>query len=150
MQRIEVEYEENDCMTRIGGAFPYLVINIERLADLKKTHLSHCDLMYVRYDSGKCNVYLVELKNIVDPSAIEGIGRHLRNKYEQTKELVAELFKCLKIGNAYYHRVLVIPEDIYDHLAEKEHLAKRVLGMSVGGTNGRAWIARCGHDIFDR
>ena len=65
MHELRAEYKENDCGVEIGGANPYLLLNLEMYCNCNGLKgLSHCDFVYVFLKGGEFQIFVVELKDL--------------------------------------------------------------------------------------
>ncbi len=147
MHKMKATYDENRCAVILEGGEPFLVLNIEKLSDLKRSNQSHCDCMYIMFENNEqCNVHLIELKNISDcTKLIEIIKDFFNNKIPQTKSLIYPILQTLGIRPHQYYYVLVIPQSAIDHLQNNGSIVSRT-GIGKYFRNS-SWMVPCGGSI---
>ena len=149
MHELVAEYKENDCKVRVEGKEPYIILNLEKYSKLKGLDgMPHCDFVYISFKDSKCEVFLVELKDVKSDRS-DKLFSSIQNKFPQTLNLIRnELLNALGIASSSkYYGVVVLPQDIIDILLSLLRRGR----IHIGGIRDldSAWVAPCGGDVWD-
>ena len=119
-----------------------IILNIEKFSALKGSQSSRCDLIYIAYNGNKCEIFLVDLKNVSGTtdfgSIVSMIDNFLNNKVSQTKTLIGSLLTELSVRNPKFYGVLVLPDDVISRLWEKYGSA-----VHIKNKFKNSWITSC-------